>query len=151
MKTNTKYFGEIGYEEEEILTFPKGIFGFEDETRFLLLPFAGGNNNLLSLQSLATPPLAFVVLDPFSLDPSYTPVLQAEELRQMEVSDSQNLYYYVMCVVKDPVGDSTVNLRCPVVINGDTCKAMQVILEDETYQMRHLLSEFGRSEEESSC
>ena len=54
-----------------------------------------------------------------------------------------------MCVVKDQVGDSTVNLRCPVVINGDTCMGAQVILEDEVYQMRHPLSGFGK--EETPC
>ena len=30
MKTATKYFGEIEYEQEEVLTFPKGLYGFED-------------------------------------------------------------------------------------------------------------------------
>ena len=144
MKINTKYFGEIEYEEEEILTFPQGIFAFEEERRFLLLPFAGSDCNLLSLQSLDEPALAFVVLDPFSLNPNYTPVLQPDELKMLGVADSHDLYYYVMCVVKDRAGDSTVNLRCPVVINGDTCTGVQVILEDERYQMRHLLSEFGK-------
>ena len=28
MKLQTKYFGEIEYEESEILTFPVGLFGF---------------------------------------------------------------------------------------------------------------------------
>ena len=40
MKTNTKYFGEIEYDEEAVLIFPKGLFGFEEEQRFLLLPKA---------------------------------------------------------------------------------------------------------------
>ena len=31
MKTDTKYFGEITYEPDELLTFPKGLYGFEDE------------------------------------------------------------------------------------------------------------------------
>ena len=39
MKLQTKYFGEIEYEESEILTFPVGLFGFEEEHQFLLLPF----------------------------------------------------------------------------------------------------------------
>ena len=34
----------------------------------------------------------------------------------MEVQRSEDLCYYVMCVVRDPVGASTLNLRCPVVI-----------------------------------
>lgn len=141
MKTDTKYFGEISYDPEDVLTFPKGLYGFEEEQSFLLLPFAG-NGALFSLQSLRTPQLAFVMMDPFSLDGSYAPVLQAEELATLGVEKSEDLYYYVMCVVREPVTESTVNLRCPVAINDDGT-GMQVILEDEGYHMRHLLSEFG--------
>ena len=140
MKAETKYFGEIEFSEEEPLTFPKGLFGFEDEKRFLLLPFEG-NGTLYSLQSLSTPQLAFVLMDPFSLTP-YAPVLEEEELAELGVKDSQELYYFVMCVVKSPVAESTVNLKCPVAINPDTRVAMQVILEDGAYEMRHRLGSF---------
>lgn len=49
-----------------------------------------------------------------------------------------------MCVVKEPVGESTVNLRCPVVVNPDLHRAMQVILDTDAYQMRHRLDEFSQ-------
>ena len=154
MKTDTKYFGEIEYEKDELLTFPKGLYGFEDERSFLLLPFAE-NGTLFSLQSVKTPQLAFILMDPFSLDGGYAPVLQEEELRFLNVERSEELFYYVMCVVKDPVAESTVNMRCPVAVNDDG-KALQVILEDASWHMRHQLSEFGREEdarreEEPSC
>lgn len=151
MKTATKYFGEIEYEEEKILHFPEGLFGFEEEKRFLLLPFSG-DGTLLCLQSLQTPGLAFIVMDPFSLCPDYTPVLQPEELRCMQAEDSKQLFFYVLCVVKNPVGDSTVNLKCPVAINGETREARQFILDGNTYGMRHPLSGFSDDrQEEASC
>jgi len=148
MKTQTKYFGEIEYGEDEVLHFPNGIFGFEEDKRFLLLPFKG-NGTLFSLQSLQTPQLAFVLLDPFALNPSYAPVLQKEELEMLGVEKSEDLYFYTMCVVKDPVAESTVNLQCPVAVNGDTLQAAQVILEGSPYHMRHCLSEFEKEEDES--
>lgn len=153
MKTQTKYFGEIEYEKDAVLTFPDGLFGFEDERQFLLLPFSG-DGTLFSLQSLQTPALSFVAMDPFALDAGYTPVLQAKELRALGVTDSRRLYYYVLCVMRRPVTDSTLNFRCPIVINGDTRQAMQVILEDDRYGMRRSLSEFGTAqpgEEDTSC
>ena len=149
MRTGTKYFGEIDYEQEDVLHFPRGLYGFEEEHAFLLLPFAG-NGTLFCLQSLSTPQLGFVMMDPFSLEPGYTPVLQPEELRFLKVERSQELDYYVMCVVRDPVGSSTVNLRCPVAIQKDGT-AMQVILEDPAYHMRHQLREFRDEEEASPC
>ncbi len=145
MKTQTKYFGEIEYSGEDVLTFPQGMFGFEEERTFLLLPFSG-NGTLFSLQSLKTPGLAFVAVDPFSLSADYAPVLQPEELKALGVEDSHDLLYYTLCAVKSPAAVSTVNLKCPVAINDETRQAMQVILEDSRYGMRHLLSDIEKQE-----
>lgn len=142
-KLQSKYFGEIDYAQEDILHFSSGLFGFEDEHEFLLLPFEGSHGTLLCFQSVHTPALAFVAMDPFALLPDYTPVLQPQELRALGVKDSQELGFYVLCVVKNPAADSTVNLKCPVAINPDTRAAQQVILETDSYEMRHPLAQFG--------
>ena len=149
MRLKTKYFGEIECPEEDIIHFPEGLFGFEEEKAFFLLPFEGGEDTLLCFQSAVTPGLAFVAVNPFSLKPDYAPKLTSRELRQMGVERSEDLCFYTLCVVRNPVGDSTVNLRCPVVINDRTRQAVQVILEEGGYEMHHLLSQFGRKEEES--
>ena len=141
LKIETRYFGEITYGEEELIRFPGGLFGFEDEHEYLLLSFEEGGI-LYSLQSVKTPYLSFTLTHPFSLCSSYAPVLQPEELKSLGVGKSEDLYYYVLCVVRDPVSQSTVNMRCPVAINPDTHVAMQVILEDTSWQMRHPLEEF---------
>ena len=151
MKLQAKYFGEIDYLEEDILTFPAGLFGFEEEHQFLLLPFEGSAGSLLCFQSVNTPALAFVAMDPFSLLPGYTPVLQPNELKELGVADSQELGFYVLCVVRDKVSESSVNLRCPIALNDHTRTAMQVILETDAYQMHHPLSEFGKRKEGSPC
>lgn len=65
MHLMTKYFGQIDYDPTEVLSFPNGIFGFEEEKQFLLLPFHGGGGNLLCFQSVGTPSLAFVAMNPF--------------------------------------------------------------------------------------
>lgn len=151
MILTTKYFGPIEYEQEDCITFPIGLFGFEEEHSFLLLPFESGGGKLLCLQSTVTPALAFVVMDPFSLRPDYFPELAPSELEQLGVHESQELGYYVLCVVRQPVGESTVNLKCPVAINPQSRVARQVILETDQYDMRHPLAEFGRNEEGGPC
>lgn len=146
MKLNTKYFGQIDYEPEDVLDFPDGLFGFPDEKKFLLLPFSGSQGNMLCLQSIAAPAPAFILMNPFSLKPDYAPELAPQELQMMGVTRSQELCYYVMCAARQPVGQSTVNLRCPVVVNPDLHRAMQVILDTQKYHMRHLLEEFSAKE-----
>lgn len=147
MKTQTRYFGEVEYEQDELLTFEKGLFGFEDEHSFLLIPFSDAGT-LFSMQSVQTPELAFTLMHPFSLDAGYAPVLREEELKELKAEKSEDLYYYVMCTVKKPVDESTVNMKCPVAINPDTRGAVQVILEDDKWEMRHKLSEFENREGE---
>jgi flagellar assembly factor FliW len=106
---------------------------------------------MLCLQSIQTEALAFVVLNPISLCPDYDPVLQAEELKELKVGHSHELAYYVLCALKNPVAQSTVNLKCPVAVNPQTRQAQQVILESDDYQMRHPLSEFHEREEAASA
>lgn len=151
MRLKTKYFGEIECPEEDKLHFPDGLFGFEEEREFFLLPFEGSEGSLLCFQSAASPGLAFVAVNPFSLKPDYAPVLTPGELKAMGVERSEELCFYALCVLRSPAADSTVNLRCPVAINDRTRRAVQVILEGDRYHMHHLLSEFGRKEEGAPC
>ncbi|MCM1440992.1 MAG: flagellar assembly protein FliW, partial [Roseburia sp.] len=83
MKLLTKYFGEIEYDAGDAIAFPAGLFGFEEEHEFLLLPFEGSAGSLLCFQSTRTPALAFVAMDPFSLQPDYRPALSGAELREL--------------------------------------------------------------------
>ncbi len=145
----SKYFGQVEYEAGDVLHFPAGLFGFEEEREFLLLPFEGSGGSMLCLQSVSTPALAFVVLDPFSLDPGYAPVLEEAELERFGVKDEGDLGFYVLCAVKNPVSESTVNLKCPLVIHPETRQARQVIME--RYEMRHPLAGFSRGEEAAPC
>lgn len=66
--------------------------------------------------------------------------------QQFDCADFEYPDYYVMCVVRDPVGASTLNLRCPVVINPDLHRGMQVILDDDSYEMRHRLDSLSQGE-----
>ncbi len=151
MKLNTRLFGPIDYEESDIITFPKGLPSFEDEHAFLLLPIAESEESLLCLQSVETPALSFILMNPFSLDPSYTPVLQVSERKALHVERDEDLCFYVLCAMKRPVSDSTVNMKSPIALNPDTRTAYQVILESDTYRIRHPLSEFTNRKEDASC
>lgn len=148
MQLETKYFGRIEYEPEDVLDFPDGLFGFPEEKKFLLLPFSGSQGNMLCLQSTADRDPAFILMNPFSLSGDYAPELSNQELEMLGVEDSRQLCYYVMCVARHPVGESTVNLRCPVAVNPDLGRGMQVILDTQIYHMRHKLEEFSPGEVE---
>lgn len=153
LRTGTKFFGQVAYEPQDVLHFAKGLFAFEEERDFLLLPFADSDGVLLCLQSLQTEGLAFMVINPFLISAAYEPKLSEEELSELGVNESGELSFYILCAVKQPVGESTLNLKCPVAINVDTKAAMQVILEGDRYSMRERLADFGKPGErgEEQC
>ena len=106
---------------------------------------------MLCIQSAQTPGLAFVAVNPFHFKPDYAPALTDEELQALGVQRSEELCFYVLCAVKEPVGESTLNLRCPVAVNDQSQEAMQVILETGVYHMHHKLGELSLGGEAPLC
>ena len=151
MKLQTRLFGEIEYAQEDVITFPQGLPCFESERAFLLLPIEGSESSILCLQSVSTPALSFVMMNPFFLDPNYVPALKPQERELLQVERDQDLCFYVLCAMKRPVSSSTLNFKCPIAINPDLSVGCQVILDTDAYHMRHPLSEFARNKEGDSC
>ena len=85
-------------------------------------------------------------MNPFRLMPDYDPVLKPEDYERLGTDQEELLSYYVISVIRSTPEESTVNLKCPVVVNSVTRKAIQVILESGAYRFRHSLSEFTGKE-----
>ncbi|MFV0515931.1 MAG: flagellar assembly protein FliW [Aminipila sp.] len=140
---NTKYFGEIDLDNEEIIHFPNGLFGFEDNKEYVLLSFLDDDGQtsedfLLCLQSVETPELAFIVMNPYFICQDYDPY-QISEKQLQEINLGQQTKHTVCCVavIRDNFEESTINLKCPIIINLENKVAKQFILEDSNYSMRH--------------
>ncbi len=142
----TKYFGDIDVKDEEIITFKPGLFGFEDMTKYVLLSFLDENGEtsedfILCLQSAEDPELAFIVMNPFYIDPAYDPYkIPEEELQEMGLKETTKHTVCCITVVNDKFENSTVNLKCPVIINLENKTARQFILDDSDYSMRTPIS-----------
>lgn len=147
MKINNKYFGEIEYEACEKLSFPDGLFGFEEQKEFLPIPFEEGTDTLICLQSLVDPALSFILLNPFAFFTDYDPKISGEDRTAIGSPRDEDISYYVIGVIRDQVADSTVNLKAPIAVNSKTRSARQIILEDPAYTFRHALGEIQGREE----
>lgn len=142
MNIKTDYFGDVEYNEEDLLTVQEGFFGFPDLKKFLPLLWTENDDSLLLIQSVERPEIAFVAIAPTALIPDYSPTLSKEDLEALEAEDSSILSYYAICVIRDNYLKDTVNLKCPLAIHPKTRMARQVILEDQPYGYRHKLSSF---------
>ncbi len=144
----TRDYGTIEYEESDLIHFTDGLFGFTELKDYIPLVLdENEDNTILLLQSIANTDIAFVVVNPFSLDPDYDPVLSPEELSYLHVKSEDDLSYYVICVLRNNYLENTVNMKAPVVINPDKRIGMQVILNDSEYEFRKKLSSFSTVQE----
>ena len=123
--------------EMEYIEFEEGIFGFEGQKKFIPIMLEEDSDAVLYLQSLEDEELSFVIMNPFMLK---------EDYKALGTSNVGDLSYYVFCVVGNTVGESKVNLKCPIVVNHVNRKARQVILDSKEYGFRHLLKEFKGGE-----
>ncbi len=137
MHFNTPSFGTVEYEQKDIIRFQDGLFGFENMIDYLLIHISPMEDSFMYLQSLQDENLSFILANPFTLYPGYSPSLSKEDLIQMNLQDDTPVIFYSICVLKKPIAQSTCNLKAPLVIRTDTRKGFQVVLQDPQYGFHH--------------
>lgn len=136
MNIQTAYHGNITVNDEELLSFIKGIPGFHDEKQFTLLPLEG-NEWFQVLQSTSTPDLAFITTNPFLFFPEYDFELDGASLDQLGNPTTEDIQVLSILTVRDPFKESTANLQAPIIINTLNKSGKQVILTDTNYRTQH--------------
>lgn len=137
MQIETDFFGTVQVEESEIITFASEVPGFPEARRFILLPFGEGIP-FWSFQSIDQTECAFVVTNPFWIDPDYVFELPESAKEQLGIQDTAQVAVYTTVTLREPFQESTTNLRAPFVMETKRRQAKQVIL-DETYSNRHVI------------
>lgn len=136
MEIRTSRFGKVEVDDALIITFPKGLLGFPERTRFCLLR-PSDDSAMYWLQSCDEPSLAFVVTDPGLFVEDYRiPIRsdQMDDLRLDSVDDAQ-----ILVIVNKVDGNLTGNLQGPLVINTATRIGDQLVLVDRRWSTRHPL------------
>ena len=151
MKANTRFFGEIEIEADKIIKFEKGIIGFPDMKNFTLIfdQESEDHNSISWLQSMDDADVAFPVLDPLIVCPDYNPQVEDELLKPLGELGEENLFVLVMVTVPTDIKQMTVNLKAPIIINTDTKKASQLII-DNNMPVKYNIYEFIKSAKEKA-
>ena len=139
MLVKTRYFGEIDLAEDKVLTFDNGILGFEDYKRYtILFDNTDGKDATISwLQSLDEETLAIPVINPLLVKEDYNPTVEDELLKGLgELTEENTLVLLTMTIPAD-LEKMTANLKAPFVINSDTRKGCQIIVENKDYEVRY--------------
>ncbi|QAT40549.1 flagellar assembly protein FliW [Clostridium sp. JN-9] len=138
MKLSTKYHGIREYQQEDIITFNKGIPGFEGLRKFIL--FTVEDNNIFSiLHSIEDETIGIILVSPFNVDKNYEFNLDDEIVSSLKINDPSQVLVLNTVTLNSDIKNITVNLKAPIVINNELKLGEQVILDNEKYQVKHPL------------
>jgi flagellar assembly factor FliW len=143
MKLNSKYHNEVEVKDEEVLHFDKGIPGFPEERKFVILPL-NEDGSFSVLQSVESAGLALVIASPFDFFKDYDFQLEDPVVQELGLESENDVVVYTILTVEDPFEKTTANLQAPIIINKANNKAKQIILVEEGYKTKHNL--FGKAE-----
>lgn len=131
LKLNTRDFGEIEVAEDKVITFPAGLFAFEDARRFALISPLGDGVYPMWLQSADDAIPCFIVFDPTQIDPEYQVSLAKTEEKLLEIQPDTDVIALVIAKVPEDFRQSTVNMKSPIIINSDKKIGTQIILPND--------------------
>ena len=138
MIIETRVFGEVDIDPAKIIRFENGIIGFPDLNSFALIHDSdqGDNAGIRWMQSIEEPGFAMPVMDPLIVSPNYNPEVDDEILKPIGEIDPEEILVLVTVTVPKDLKKMSVNLRAPIVINVTERKAVQIILEDDSYKVK---------------
>lgn len=131
----TRDFDEIQISERDIITFPDGLFAFEESKRFFLISPLGEGRSPVWLQSVDDPSLCFILFSPFEFCSDYSVTVSDNDMDFPKPQDKDALYYVIAMIPEHDNMSATVNLKSPLIINTRTRKAVQIIA-DENYPIK---------------
>ena len=138
MNIQTAFLGELEIDDSQTITFEHGLPGFEEEHKFALLHL-DEDAVYQVLQSVQTPHVAFVAVNPFVFT-EYSFDLDETTVHSLSISSEEDVAVLSIVTVKEPFSQSTLNLKAPIVINTSSNKAKQTILEKSNFPLRHPIS-----------
>lgn len=123
MKITTVQFGEIEFDENLIVRFQNGLFGFENHKDYVFIKTE--DELFYWLNSIEQPEISFPLIGIRVIDDEYPEVDNFEA-------------FGIVTLNRDPLA-MTVNLKAPVYINQNNKSGFQKILDFEKYSLTYKL------------
>ncbi len=124
--------------KDAIIHFDEGLIGFSGCKDFVLME----NDSLAPfrlLQSLESPQVGFLVLEPTALANNYYDLVPAREWESLGVTGKTKPLAFVIVVIGNTPQASTGNLQAPLLVNYEKMVGKQIILTDSGFSVRQRL------------
>ncbi len=131
MEIQSKQLGTQQVDSDTIITFPRGIPGFEDQTRFRLVQ-QEGSEIVYWLQSVDNEDLIFSVAHPTHFNINYSFVLTDDEEQLLQLENVDDLVILIM-LHKDDEGSGSRptikgSIKSPLLVNSEKRIGLQKVL-----------------------
>lgn len=136
--------GEVHVAAASALMFVDPMAGFPRCLRYAVIPHVrpdGSEDAAVAwLQALDAPFHAFVVTDPWGIIPDYAPEISDQDAEDLGLASFQDARVFGILTVPGDPKEISINLRAPIVVNVARRVAKQVVLLNDEYHTRHLVS-----------
>lgn len=139
MQVKTKWFGTIEVGEDKIITFEKGLIGFDEFKKYTIVYNSEKNDSksIMWLQSLDEESLAIPIMDPAIIMPDYDPIVEDELLASLGDIKTAEIIVFVTLTVPSDISKMTSNFKAPIIVNVDNLKACQIVADNEDYVIKY--------------
>lgn len=151
MQAKTRLFGTIDIPEDKLIVLESGMIGFPDMQHFALIFDADKEDGgkIKWLQSMDEPETAFPVMDPTLVKKDYNPVINDEILKPLGELTDENILVLSTVTVPKQLEKMSINLKAPVIINTDTGRGAQIIVEDD-FPVKYMIYDLLKSRKEKA-
>lgn len=139
-KLETESFGTLHYENDDVIWFPHGLIGFEQEKCFVAVE-RPRTKPVIFLQSILDKKVFFLTIPLNIADQQYELNLddRCRKILGLEKDLQPDLLCLALLYVPDN-GPPAANLHEPIIINRTTRAGMHLIRNDSRYSAQHSLN-----------
>lgn len=129
LRLRSQLLGDLIVDEDAILEFPDGLFGFASCTHWVLV--AAGRPGWCWLHAVDHPALAFLLVDPFEAYPEFSVTLTPQDLAALGAQSATEVGVFAIVTLPRAAGEAmTANLQGPVAIVASSRRGRQLVLGD---------------------
>jgi flagellar assembly factor FliW len=126
------------FDLNNIIDFKNGIPGFENLSKFLIVPLKE-YPPFQVFQSLEEPPIAMLVVPVQYFENEQEINIEMSDLNQIRAENQNETEVYIVIKMSQEKKQFTANTKAPIVINPKELKGCQVILENPNLEIEHPL------------
>jgi flagellar assembly factor FliW len=129
------FFNNLVYSNNDIINFPSGIPGFENNKQFVLvsIPEYAPFEWLVCIDGSK---LRFAIINPLLFVSDYDPKIMKEQIDDLGIDKPEDLLFFVIVTIRENPLESTANLVGPILINRIKKSGKQVIIDSDQYTTR---------------